>query len=336
MKIKNALYWIAFIAIGSVAITSCGGCGGNNAGEDVGTGNLSKVVCDESFRNILDEEIQVFEFQYKNKNYQVLPRYMDESSAFKMLFDKKVDMIITYRDLTEKQRQILRGQNRAYRSTRIAVDAIALIVNNENDIDFLSMNDIKDILTGKSLVWGQVYPTKLKNDSIKVIFDQNHSGVVHYMQDKFNNGKDFPINYYAQGSSQAVFDMVEKTKNAIGVISVTWITDDLKSTEKPIEERFDDLEKSNSIERTSFTNKIKVLEVSTNEVGGHKPYQQYIYDGSYPLVREIFAIDASGLHSTDHAFYSFITGSMGQKIIMMTGISAAAVPVRVVNVGGNN
>ena len=130
--------------------------------------------------------------------------------------------------------------------------------------------------------------------------------------------------------------MVEKTKNAIGVISVTWITDDLKSTEKPIEERFDDLEKSNSIERTSFTNKIKVLEVSTNEVGGHKPYQQYIYDGSYPLVREIFAIDASGLHSTAHAFYSFITGSMGQKIIMMTGISAAAVPVRVVNVGGNN
>ena len=128
----------------------------------------------------------------------------------------------------ESFKGILRGQGRAYRSRRIAVDAIALIVNKDNDIDFLSMSDIKDIMTGKSTKWGQVYPTKLKNDSIKVIFDQNRSAVVHYMKDKFNDGKDLPIAFYAQGSSQAVFDAVEKTRNAIGVIGVSWITSDMK------------------------------------------------------------------------------------------------------------
>ena len=333
MKINKLLYCIALVAFAGITITSCSGCGNKNNGY---ASNLSKVICDESFKNILDEEIEVFEYQYKNKNVSVLPLYLDESSALDSLLEGKVNVIITYRDLTLNQKRILKGQNRAYRSKRIAVDAIALIANKDNDIDYLSMNDIKDILTGKSTKWGQVYPTKLKDAPIHVVFDRNGSGVVHYMKDKFNDGKDFPIEYYAQGSSQAVFDLVEKDKNAIGVIGVTWITDDMKSTVKPIEERYAELEKSGTVEGTSFTDKIKVLGVRKEDViRDYKPYQQYIYDGNYPLTREIFAIDASGLGTTDHNFFVFITSNIGQKIILQTGISPAGVPVRIVDVGGN-
>ncbi|MBO4664333.1 MAG: substrate-binding domain-containing protein, partial [Bacteroidaceae bacterium] len=263
MKINKIIYCIALIAITSVTITSCSGCSDNKKEY---SSNLSKVICDESFKNILDEEIQVFEYQYRDKNTSVLPLYLDEASALDSLLDGKVNVIITYRDLTLNQKRILKGQNRAYRSKRIAVDAIALIVNKDNDIDYLSMNDIQDILTGKSTKWGEVYPTKLKDEPIHVVFDRNGSGVVHYMKDKFNNGKDFPIEYFAQGSSQAVFDLVEKDKNAIGIIGVSWITDDMKSTVKPIEERFADLEKSGSVEGTSFTDKIKVLGVRKEDV----------------------------------------------------------------------
>ena len=203
------------VALGCT-ITSCNK-GGKKAASVSG---MCKVICDESFKNILDDEIEVFEFSYKDAN--VLPRYMDESSALDSLLDGKVNVIITYRDLTNTQKGILRKQGRAYRSRRIAVDAVALIVNKENDIDYLSMNDIKDIMTGKSTKWGQVYPTKLKEQPIKVIFDQNRSGVVHYIKDKFNNGNDLPIEFFAQGSSQDVFNVVEKTRNAIGVIGVSW------------------------------------------------------------------------------------------------------------------
>lgn len=330
MKLSKLLYGVALMAIACITITSCSGCSGSGDGH--GTGDLGKIICDESFKNILDEEIQVFEFQYKGAS--IIPRYMDESSAMDSLLDEKVNLIISYRDLTERQKEILRRQNRAYRSKMIAVDAIAIIVNTENDIDFLSMNDIKDILTGKSTMWGQVYPTKLKNDSIIVVFDQNGSGVVHYMKDKFNDGKDLPIKYYAQGSSQAVFDIVENTKNAIGFIGVSWVTDDMKSSAKTIEERYAELDNTGTTE-ASFTDKIKVLGVREEDVlKDYKPYQRYIYDGSYPLTRKIFAIDASGLYSTDHKFFVFITGTIGQKIILQTGISPGNVPVRIVNVGG--
>ena len=328
MAIKNFLFGMAFIATASCILASCSGCNKNSNASSVN--GLCKVICDESFKNILDEEIEVFEFQYKDAN--VLARYMDETAALDSLLNERVNVIITYRDLTTEQKGILRKQGRAYRSRRIAIDAVALIVNKENDIDFLSINDIKDIMTGKSTKWGQVYPTKLKDEPIKVIFDQNRSGIVHYIKDKFNNGKDLPIEFYAQGGSKEVFEMVEKTRNAIGVIGVSWITDDLKSTATTVEERYAELEKVTGNNDNNFSDRIKVLGVRTEEnLQDYKPYQAYIYDGSYPLFREIYAIDASPLGSHDHDFFTFLTGSIGQKIILQTGISPGAVPVRIVN-----
>lgn len=332
MKLKTLILCLMLLAVTAATFSSCNKEKKQKPGAVSG---LCKVICDESFKNILDDEIEVFEFSYKDAN--VLPRYMDEASALDSLLNEKVNLIITYRDLTANQKKILKGQNRAYRSRRIAVDAIALIVNKDNDIDFLSMNDIRDIMTGKSTTWGQVYPTKLKNEPIKVIFDQNRSGVLHYMKDKFNNGNDLPIQFFAQGSSQAVFEAVEKTRNAIGLIGVSWITSDMKSTATTVEERYNELQNGTTRqESNNFTDKIKVLGVRTEEsLKDYKPYQAYIFDGSYPLTREIFAIDASALGTHDHDFFVFLTSSIGQKIILQTGISPAAVPVRIVDVGGN-
>ena len=326
MSYRKIILLSMLLAAMTLVVASC-----NKSKNPSKVSGLCKVICDESFKNILDDEIEVFEFSYKDAN--VLPRYMDETSALDSLLDGKVNVIITYRDLTNNQKGILRKQGRAYRSRRIAVDAVALIVNKENDIDYLSMNDIRDIMTGKSTKWGQVYPTKLKDQPIKVIFDQNRSGVVHYIKDKFNNGNDLPIEFFAQGSSKDVFNIVEKTRNAIGVIGVSWITSDMKSTATTIEERYAELQGSTGMtQETHFSDRIKVLGVRKEDaIKDYKPYQAYIYDGSYPLTREIFAIDASVLGTHDHDFFTFLTGSIGQKIILQTGISPGSVPVRIVN-----
>ena len=138
------------------------------------------------------------------------------------------------------------------------------------------MNDIADIMTGKSKTWGDVYPTKLKNEPIKVVFDKNRSGVLHYIKDKFNGGKDLPIEFYAQGSSQEVFDIVKKSRNVIGVIGVSWITSDMKSTASTVEEKYAELQSdSTSRQETKFTDQIKVLGVRTEDnIKDYKPYHQ--------------------------------------------------------------
>lgn len=311
----------------SLMFTSCG----DQRPKSTSTRGIAKIMCDESFQSVLEQEIAVFEYQYPEAS--IMPEYINEHDALDSLMHKNVDLIITARDLTPEQRESLKRQGRGYRSRMIAVDAIAIIVNKQNDIDELTMEDLQDIFTGKVKRWGEVFPTKLKNDSIKVLFDGSGTGVVHYMKDKFLNGANFASNVYAKKSSTEVFEAVEKGKNIIGFIGVSWITSDLKSAEKPIEQKYEELQTKNEVSVIDFTDRIKVMPVrGDDQVQGFKPYQAHINSGDYPLVRKIWAIDASYNGTLDHGFYAFLTGVIGQKIILQTGILPAAEPVRYVEI----
>lgn len=310
----------------AIALVSCNQQKSTNSS----THGIAKIMCDESFRNILDQEVEVFEYSYPDAH--VMVDYTDEKAALDSLLHKNTDLIIVSRDLTDEQREILKKQGRAYRSRKIAVDAVAIIVNKANDIEELSLADLRDIFSRKVERWGQVSPTSLKNENIEVVFDGSGTGVMHYIQDKFMDGAKFADNVYAQKSTEDVFLAVETHKNAIGFVGVSWITADLKSNERTIQDKITALNDPNSApEVIDFTNRIKVMDIrGEDQTKGMKPYQAYIFDGSYPLFRTIYAIDASASGTLDHGFFSFLTGVIGQKIILQTGIVPASAPVRTV------
>ena len=317
------LMLVAMLAV----LTSCG----NKMPKSTSTRGIARIMCDESFQSVLEQEIAVFEYQYPEAS--IMPEYINEHDALDSLFRNKVDLIIISHDLTPEQKKSLKKLGRGYRTKMIAVDAIAVIVNKQNDIDDLSMEDLRDIFTGKVKRWGEVYPTKLKNDTIKVMFDGSGTGVVHYMKEKFLNGGKFGPNVYARGTSSDVFEAVEKYKNVIGFIGVSWITSDLKSAEIPIADKYEELKTKNEVTLIDFTDRIKVMPVrNDDQLHAVKPYQAYISSGEYPLVRTIWAIDVSYNGMLDHGFFTFLTGAIGQKIILQTGILPAAEPVRTVEV----
>lgn len=319
---------LALIAVITLAtrLTSCGDKPSNTS-----TRGLSKVVCDVSFQHILEQEIDVFEFQYPEAN--ILARYMSEKDAFDSLMDKKVEVIIVSRDLTENQKKVLKAQGRARRSRQIAVDAVAIIVNQANDVDELTLEDLGEIMSGKVTTWGQVAPTNnVKNEKIQVVFDGNGTGVLHYMKDKFLGGKEFPMQVYSQKTPEDVFKAVEAHKGAVGFIGVSWISKNMDKRSLTLEERVDELNKQTDAPDIQFSDRIKVMPVrdSQKQIVARKPYQYYINSGEYPLFRTIYAIDASAAGTLDHGFYAFLTGVVGQKIILLTGIMPAAEPVRTV------
>lgn len=324
MKKIYRLFALAALAAITVA------CNQNKA-TNTSTSGIAKISCDESFRNIMDQEVEVFEYSYPDASIMV--NYTDEAAALDSLMKRQVDLIITSRDLTDQQRDVLQKQGRAHRSRKIAVDAVAVIVNKANDIDELSMAELKEVFTGKSRKWGDLFPTTLKRDSIKIVLDQSGSGLVHYLKDKFTDGRDFgnTISVFAQKSSEDVFKAVMGNKNAIGFVGVSWITADMKAAEMTIEQRVDELQNKNEVSVIDFTDRIKVLAVrADDQITARKPYQAYINTGEYPLFRTIWAIDASAGGTLDHGFFSFLTGVIGQKIILQTGILPAAEPVRYV------
>lgn len=295
------------------------------------------VFCDEGFKNILDEEIEVFEFSYPEAS--IIPFYVSEQQAIDTLLADKTQSIIITHELTRDQIDFMKAKfKRIVRTNCIAVDAVALITNKDNPVQSLSMEEIGQILNGKITKWNQL----ARNDSsaIKIVFDNQGSSTVSYMRDKFMHGRkisDNP-NAFAQQTNTQVFDIVKKDPSALGIISVSWLGEDLEAAKKvPVERRQENYANENDTIATQLTTEVNIMKVSNptekNDMDpeAYKPYQLYINSGQYPLFRKVYMISTASNSTVLHSFYTFVTGFVGQKIISRTGIMPYHVNARVVN-----
>lgn len=322
MKIKHI---IIPLLMSAVLVGVAGSCGKIKKGE-YASGSAT-VWCDDGFRKILDEEIEVFEYSYPESS--VIPFYKSEQECIEALKSDSTNLIVITRDFTDQERAYVKAKlKRIVKSKCIAVDAVALIVNKDNPVDQLSMEDIKMIMNGEIHNWNQL----AGNDTarIEIVFDSQGSSTVSYMRDKFlPKGKmvsDNP-NAKAQKSNSEVFDIVKKNKNALGIISVSWLGDNLENAKKvPMNERMDLYNNQNDTVTSALTTEVNILKVQNpveaNDFStqGYLPYQLYINSGEYPLFRKVWMISTAGASNTSSSFYNFVTGFVGQKIISLTGI----------------
>ena len=166
--------------------------------------------------------------------------------------------------------------------------------------------------------------------AIKIVFDNAESSTVSYLRDKFlPKGKKLSetCNSFAQENNAQVFDIVKTDPNALGVISVSWLGEDLSVAKKvPMDQRMEDYSNQNDTIASKLTSEVNILKISNpNEDNdfspvAFKPYQAYIYSGEYPLVRKAYMVSTASNSTVLHSFYVFMTGFVGQKIISKTGI----------------
>lgn len=322
MRIRKSVIFISFLC--AAVLSSCD----TKKVESTNTSGIATIACDASFENILSQEIDVFEYIYNKAS--IIPYYVDEHAAIDSIIEMKSKMAITTRPLTEKEIEFLKSNKKNVKQSQIAVDAIALIVNPSNPTEILSKGEIAEILSGKINEWEKVAPGA--RGAIKVVFDHQGSSTARYMRDSLLNGEPFAPNVYAQKSPEAVFDAVAADKNAIGVIGVSWVTDDMGFRERTREEIAAAVKANDSTE-IKFNNQVKVLKVRRDdEVTAYKPYQYYIFTGEYPLYRQIYMITTAAGGTLSHGFYSFVTGFEGQKIMQMSGILPRVVRPQMVQV----
>ncbi len=293
------------------------------------TSGVTILACDESFQNIIEQEIGVFEYIYPDVS--VLPYYLNEKACVDSLMSLHVPSAVLARELTPEETAYLTANKKKPKTSRIAVDAIALIVNPANPIEILSINEIREILTGQVTEWNQLEPSKL--GKISVVFDNEASSTVQYMKDSLMRGEKFADNVYAQATNPEVFKAVQNNKNAIGVIGVSWVSADMNNAAVANAESMAKSLEQNDTTASTFDSSIKVLKIRRDDsIEAYQPYQAYIFDGRYPLYRSIYMVTTGVGGTPSHGFYSFVTGFQGQKIIMKTGILPAVVHPRMVNV----
>ena len=272
---------------------------------------------DESFYPILDEELEVFALHAEGELEAI---YTDQEDAIRRLMKNEVWLAFATRQLSQKEMDGLKSKNFLPRVIPIAYDGLAIIVNNANPDTCISVKDFARILSGEVSNWKDLYPNS-KLGEIDVVFDNPKSSTVTWCVDSILGGK--PIDSHNIGAvkkSAEVIDWVEKHENALGIIGSNWLNDKHDTT------------------NVTFKKNITVMKVSRLDSAtvrnSWRPYQYYLYNGNYPLVRTIYAILNEPRSGVPSNFAHFCRLPKGQLIFLRAGLLPvqAGVEVRDVHV----
>lgn len=306
MKI-NTSYIFVGLTLTACLFASCSGKKQKGGRTDTYSSGVISFASDESFSPLIEEEREVFEYTYPDAT--VTPIYTTEVDAVNLLLSDSICLAITARDFTENERQNLRDRNYNPQSFAIGYDGLALIVNKQNPDTCISVKNLADILSGSVTQWSDIYKGSDRGEII-VVFDNTKSSTVTFAVDSILGGK--PINnpnVVATNKTADVISYVEDTPNAIGIIGSNWLNDKRDTT------------------NLTFNKNIRTMSVTrldeATPANSWKPYQYYIYNGNYPLVRTIYALVNDPHRGLPWGFSRFLASPNGQMIVLKAGLLPA-------------
>lgn len=276
------------------------------------------IAVDETFRPVMEAEIALFQGIYGYS--EIVASYLPEKIALAQLLNDSVQMIVASRLLKSDEIAQLNKRKLFPRQLKVATDAIALVVHPSSSIERLSLIQIREILSGKITTWNQLDPAAPALP-IKVLFDNEKSGIVQFLADSICQGNLSTLQASAVDYNREVIDHVASHPDVLGFVGASWIGN-----------RNDSL-------HLSFHQKIRVLAVSESDHptsdNSYQPYQAYLLDRMYPLTRSIYMINAEPRSGLATGLVSFVASDKGQRIILKSGIIPAVAPTRVVNIRPN-
>ena len=194
---------------------------------DTYTSGVVAIAADESFRPIVQEEINVFEGLFPLAG--IVPRYVTEVEAVNLLLKDSLRLAITSRRLTPEEMNSFNSRKFFPQEIKIATDGLALITHKGNPDTLITVSDIRNILTGKITRWKELYPESALKD-ISLVFDNKNSSTVRFAVDSICKGAALSNRVKALKTNKEVIDYVSRTPDAVGIIGVNWLSDRNDST----------------------------------------------------------------------------------------------------------
>jgi phosphate transport system substrate-binding protein len=220
-------------------------------------------------------------------------------AGFSALLAGAADISFASRPLQTRERELLE-QKFGTRGTSIAVavDGLSLFVHERNPVRELSVDQIREIYTGKVTNWDDVGG----NNATIVLYGRDNSSGTHlYLQDVVLGGEPFaPTARSLPGTAQVV-DAVVHDENGIGYGGV------------------------------AYGRGIRFVAVRADSAhAAVAPTTSTILNGSYPLSRQLYAFLRESPKGELRKFLDWVLGPDGQAIVTEVGyhpIHAPDVPV---------
>lgn len=245
------------------------------------------ISVDESFKPVIDSQIQVFEALYPKT--KIIADYKPEAECFEDLKKDSTRLIIVTRGLTPQEEKYYKDRL-SYSPTwaKVANDAIAVIVNKNFADSLFTMDAIKGILSGTT------------GDKELAVFDGlKETSTIRYAIDSILKGQPLdPKKVFAEDSSEGVINYVANHSNVLGFVGVSWIGNPEDTTQ------------------TSFLKKVTICSILCKcpDQSYIKPYQANIMLKRYPMVRGLYYILKENYTGLGTGFGTFLDHERGQLI----------------------
>ncbi len=165
-------------------------------------------------------ELEEEEFEANNQDVTIEINQTGSSSGIKDTISGTTEIGMSSRELTDEESKNLK-------EVTIAVDGIGVVVNKNNPVKNLTLEQIKDIFTGKITNWSEVGG---EDKEIVVVSREEGSGTRTAFQEILNySTEDTVKNAIVNNSTGATKVMVEENDNAIGYMSIGYIDDSIES-----------------------------------------------------------------------------------------------------------
>lgn len=250
---------------------------------------LIHISVDESFKPVIEEEIQMYEASYPGT--KIIAHYKPEAECFRDLLKDSINrLVIVTRGLTLKEEQYYMdslGYNPGW--NQVATDAITIIVNAASNDTLFTISRLQKQLTGN-----------LFRDQ-NIVFDGlKATSTVRFISDSILHNEKFDSSVVkAANNSREVINYVASHENAIGLVGISWIG----NPEDTI--------------HLNLLKKVKICYVECNKCFGSpyvKPMQESILSNRYPLVRGLYYVLKENYRGLGTGFVSFLKSERGQLI----------------------
>lgn len=263
-----------------------------NEVQETRTSGTISVLVDESFSEVLADQIEVFKTDYPDTKFTLVEG--NEQRIIPTFLNDSIRVIVMSRMLTEAEDKVYRNRSIVPKTSRFAIDGIALITNKENLDSNITVNEVVNILKGTSTSGKQL------------VFDNAYSSTLRYFKD-LAGIKDLPAKgIYTLNTNNDVIKYIAENKGFIGVLGVNWLIDNKK-------EMAADLDKVKMMG-------VKNLKGKKGDDQFYKPVQANLISGIYPFLRNIYIINAEGRDGLGAGFSTWLVSPRGQLIVLKSGL----------------
>ncbi len=271
---------------------------------DTGVSGSIKILADESFGNILEQERYIFKSLYPATDVKLV--FKSENEALKLLLTDSIRAAILSRELTDSEAKLMTSRTLPPETTPVAVDAVAVIVNSASTDTLVTVDQIKGMLNGKAFA------------DKNIVFDNPNSSLVRYLKELSGNTELKQKNIYALNTNKEVIRYVSAHANAIGIVGFGWLNDA-------------DSDYADAVSKVKI---VGVRDAKNDKAPTQyfKPSQETLALKQYPLSRKLYVIDCTGRAGLAAAFSNFLRSDRGQRIILRSGLLPDSIPAREINI----